>query len=113
MLLPSPSEYLSTNLAVYGLLVVGIVLVLSWQSGHFRKKLDIPRLGPEPSIFGNTSKGEFYNNSVALIEEGYAKVYQNTYDSLINSEIVIVQGLALLTMDDQYGSRDDPSQIHG
>jgi hypothetical protein len=64
--------FMSPNLW-YGLLLAAIFVALIWYRGRMLQ-MNIPRVGPKPSIFGNTSKGQFYSNSAGMVEEGYQKV---------------------------------------
>lgn len=53
--------------------ILGAATVLAYQN-WFSSKLNIPRIGPKPTLLGNTSQGEFYQRSVEMVNEGYAKV---------------------------------------
>ena len=57
----------------HGVLCTGALIALVWYRDRSRQ-MNIPRVGPKPSIFGNTSKGEFYSHSAQMVEEGYQKV---------------------------------------
>lgn len=58
--------------------ILGAVTVLAYQK-WFGSTLDIPRVGQKPTLLGNTSKGEFYQKSVEMVNEGYAKVKHPVY----------------------------------
>jgi len=49
-------------------------IALLFQFGVRSSKLSIPRIGQTPGVLGNTSQGHFFNNSLRLIEDGYARV---------------------------------------
>lgn len=50
---------------------VGVFIQSSLRS---RNDLKIPRVGLEPGLFGNTSKGHFHRNALQLVQEGYSRV---------------------------------------
>ncbi|PKY01598.1 cytochrome P450 [Aspergillus campestris IBT 28561] len=58
--------------------ILGAATVLAYQK-WFGSKLDIPHIGPKPTLLGNTSQGEFYQRSVEMVNEGYAKYKDSLY----------------------------------
>ena len=61
--------------------ILGVVTVLAYQK-WFASVLDVPRVGPKPTLLGNKSKGEFYQRSIEMVNEGYAKVKIPVYGIL-------------------------------
>lgn len=58
--------------AVAGIVVIIAVLLIF--KAQLTPSLSIPRIGPKPGIFGNTSAGYFDAHAKELVEQGYAKV---------------------------------------